>query len=138
MSPTIYEYNDFPNIIYMTSDNRWDPSNIQLTHHSSVIGTLKCSHSDKYTDNSEYDIITGSVYSIYTSRLAEGLSYQAATVLAITTNERHYKVDDKIVAQRWSIGLDPAQYTLKTTIQVGVRHAVYPLTHWYNTDLIHG
>ena len=74
-APTIEEYNDFTNIIYMTSDNRWDPSNIQLTHHSSVIGTLKCSHSDKYTDNSEYDIMTGSVYSIYTSRLAEGLSY---------------------------------------------------------------
>ena len=31
-SPTIEEYNDFPNIIYMKSENRWYPLYIQITH----------------------------------------------------------------------------------------------------------
>ena len=70
-SSTIKEYNYYPNIIYMTSYNRWDPSDIQLPHHTSVIGAIECNHLEKYTDNSEYDEPTVSISSIYTARLAE-------------------------------------------------------------------
>ena len=49
-SPTIEDYNDCPNIIYITSYNKWDLSDIQLPHHSSIIGDIECSHTDKYTD----------------------------------------------------------------------------------------
>ena len=79
-----------------------------------------------------------SISSIYTARTVEGLLDEAATVSAITTKERHYKVDTKILEQIWRIGLCPAQQTLKTTTQVGIRHAVHPLTHRYKTYIIHG
>ena len=84
----------------MTSDNIWNPSDIQLPHHSSVIVSLECSHPEKYTDNSEYDVLTGKNSSIYTARLAEGLSNEADTVSAIITKKRHSKVDAKILEQR--------------------------------------
>ena len=122
----------------MTPDNIWDPSDIQLPHQSSVIGDLECNHPDKYTDNSEYDVLTGSISSIYTARITEGLLDEAATVLANTTKERHSKVDAKTLAQIWMFGLGPAQQTLKTTTQVGIRHDVHPLSCWYKTDIIHG
>ena len=79
-APNIEEYIDCTNIIYMTSDNIWYPLDIQIPHHSSFIGSLECNHPDKCTDNSEYDLLTGSISSIYTGRLAEGLSDEAATV----------------------------------------------------------
>ena len=63
-APTIKEYNYCPNIIYITSYNRWDLSYIKLPHHSSVLGYLKCNHPEKYTDNFEYDVLTGSISSI--------------------------------------------------------------------------
>ena len=63
---------------------------------------------------------------------------EAAIVSAINTKERHYKVDDKKLAQRWRIGLGPAKHTLKTTTQVGFRHAVHPLNRRYKTDIFHG
>ena len=39
-APTIKEYNDCPNIIYITSDNRFYPPDIQLPHHFLVIGAV--------------------------------------------------------------------------------------------------
>ena len=97
-APTIEEYNDCPNIIYMTPDNKWDPPDIQLPHKSSVSAALEFSHPDKYTDNSEYDVLTGSISSIYTARLAEGLWGEVDTFSEITTKERHSKLDAKILA----------------------------------------
>ena len=84
----------------MTSYNIWDPSDIHLPHHSLVIGALECIHPDKYTENSEYDVLTGSISSIYTAILAEALSDEAAIALSITTKERHSKVNSKTLAQR--------------------------------------
>ena len=69
------------------------------TNTTLFIGALKCNHPEKYTDNSEYDVLKDSLSSIYTPRIAEGLSDEAATVSGITTKERHYKVDDKILVQ---------------------------------------
>ena len=86
-----------------------------MPHHSSVIGALKCNHHEKYTDNSEYDVLTGIISGIYTERLAEGLSDEAATILSITTKERHSKIDAKTLVQICRIGLGPVQYNLKTT-----------------------
>ena len=63
-APTIEEYNECPNIIYMTSDNKWDPLNKQVPHHSPYIGSLECDHPKKYTDNSEYDTLIRSASSI--------------------------------------------------------------------------
>ena len=108
-SPTIKEYNDYPNIICMKSDNRWYPSDIQLPHHSSVIGSLECNHTEKYSDSSEYDVLTGSISSIYNARLAEGLSNKTNTVSVITTMERHSNIYTKTLAQMWRIRLGPAQ-----------------------------
>ena len=108
-APPIKEYTDCPNIIYMTSDNRWDPLDIQISHHSLVIGALKCSHPEKHTDNSEYDVLTGIISIIYTARLAEFLSDEAAKFSEITTMECHSKVDARTLEQRWSIGLRPTQ-----------------------------
>ena len=59
-------------------------------------------------------------------------------ISAITTNERHSKIDPKSLAQRWGIGLSSAGQTLKTTTQIGLRYAVHPLTRRYKTDIIHG
>ena len=116
----------------MTSDYRWDSSDIQLPHHSLVIGYLKCNHPEKCTDNSEYDIPIGSISNIYTARLAEGLSYEAATVSAITTKKRHSKVDDKTLAQICTIHLGPEKIpsilqhrmeldTMSTHLPIGIR-----------------
>ena len=112
--------------------------NIQLPHLSSFIGALECTHTDKYIENSEYDVLKGSISSIYTARLPEGLSDEAATVPEINTKERHSKVDANILTQIWRIRLGPAHHTLKNTIKCGIRHVVHPLTYQYNTDIIHG
>ena len=122
----------------MTSDNIWDPSDINIPHHSLVIGSLKYDHPDKYNDNYEYDVLTCSIYSINTERLAEGLSDEAATVSEITKKEFHYKLDGKTLAQIWRIGLCHAQQALKTTTRVGIKYAVHPLTRRYKMDIIHG
>ena len=71
---------------------------IQLPHYSSVIGALDCIHPEKCTDNLEYDVLTGSISSIRTARLAEGLSNDSDTVFEISTKERHSKLDAKILA----------------------------------------
>ena len=70
--------------MYMTSDNIWDPSYIQLPHHSSVIGYIEYNYPEKYTDNSKYNVLTGIISSIYTEILVEWLSDKAATVSEIT------------------------------------------------------
>ena len=93
----------------MTSENRWDSLDIQIPHHSLVIGYIECNHPEKYTDNSEYYVLTGSISSIYTARLAEGLWDEVDTFSEITTKERHSKLDAKTLAQIWRIGLGPAQ-----------------------------
>ena len=102
----------------MKSDKIRDPSDIQLLPQSLFIEALECSHPEKYTDNSEYDVFTGRISSIYTVRLAEDLSYEAATVLTITTKARYFKVDSKTLVQRWRIWLDPAKQTIKTKTKV--------------------
>ena len=86
---------------------------------------------------SEYDVLIGRISSIYAAILAEGLSDEAATVSVINTNYHHSKVHSKTLEQIWTIGLGPIQHTLKTTTQVGIRHAVHPLTRRYKTDIIH-
>ena len=73
-TPIIEEYNDFPDVIYITSDKKWDSSDIQIPHYLSVIVVFECSQPDKYTDNSENDVLTDSISSIYITILAEGLS----------------------------------------------------------------
>ena len=82
----------------MTSHNRWYPSDIQLLHNSLVIGSLECNQPEKYTNNSEYYVLTGRISIIYTTILAEGLLDEAAAVAEITTKERHSKLDAKILA----------------------------------------
>ena len=73
------------------------------------MGDIECNYPEKYTYNSEYDVLIGIISNIYTARLVEGLSDEAATVLAITTKERHSKVDSKTLAQRCRIWLGPSQ-----------------------------
>ena len=104
----------------MTSYNIWYLSDIQLPYYSLTIGDIKYNHPEKYNDKSEYDVLTGSIYIIYTARLAEGLSDGDATASDITTEERHYKVHAKTLAQIWSIVLSSLHQTLKTTAQVGL------------------
>ena len=43
------------------------------------------------------------------------------------------------ITSLWSIGLDAANHTLKTTTQIGVQHAVRPLSRRYriNTQMLH-
>ena len=107
---------------------------------TSLLGywSSQCSQPEKYNDNSEYDVLIGSISSDYTASLVEGLSDELATSSIITTKKRHSKVYAKTLAQRWRIGLGPAQQKLKTTAQVGVKPAVHPLTCQYKTYIIHG
>ena len=63
---------------------------------------------------------------------------EAATVSEITKNQSHSKVDARTLTQKWRIGLGPAQQTLNTTTQIGIRHDVHPLTSRYKTDITHG
>ena len=93
----------------MTTDNRWDKLYIQLTYHSLVIGALKYNNPGKYNDNYEYDVVIGSISSIYTARLTKGLSDEAATVSEITTKESHSELYAKTLVQRWRIVLGPVQ-----------------------------
>ena len=61
----------------MTSDSICYPSDIQIPHHSLFIGDPECNRPEKCTDNSKYDVLTGTISSIYTEILAEGLSDEA-------------------------------------------------------------
>ena len=54
--------------------------------------------------------------------------------ISVLTDERHSTVNAENLSRLWSIGLDAANHTLKTTKQIGVRHAVRPLSRRHLTD----
>ena len=52
------------------------------------------------------------------------------------TQERHQKLTPEYIAQKWNIGLNTANNTIKVTTQLGFRSALVPLTRHYCTDTI--
>ena len=48
--------------------------------------------------------------------------------IAVITHERHHKLTPESLAQKWNIGLNTANKTIKVTTQIGVRLALVPLT----------
>ena len=83
-------------MIYMISDNKWDPLNTQLPNHSLDTGSLKYKNPRKYADYSEYDILKGIVYNTYCTKMLEGLTCNRNNFIsAITTKDF---IDPKLIA----------------------------------------
>ena len=54
------------------------------------------------------------------------------------SDERHTKVSDELIAERFGIGLIRAQRTLRVTTQRGIRSAILPISRRYRADRIFG
>jgi hypothetical protein len=62
------------------------------------------------------------------------LDLQASVQVSATqSSTRHPEVKAHTLAQRWGIGLEAAQRTLKVTTQLGIRSAIHPLHRRYRT-----
>ena len=53
------------------------------------------------------------------------------------TTRPHSRVTPKDLARRWRIGIPTAKQTLGVTTQLGIRHAIMPLSRRYRTDYLH-
>ena len=56
--------------------------------------------------------------------------------IAAITQERHNKLTPESLSQKWNIGLNTANKTIKVTTQLEVRLALVPITRRYRTDMM--
>ena len=52
------------------------------------------------------------------------------------TGERHHTPTAESLAEKWQMGLQRAQQTMRVTTQAGIRSALHPLSRRYRTDLM--
>ena len=64
------------------------------------------------------------------------LDTAGVSVSAISLNQRHTRVTAEEIARKFHCGLQTAQNTLKATTQMGIRHAIHPLSRRYRTDIM--
>jgi hypothetical protein len=160
--PSVKELNTLPRLV-LTEDTLWDPSTVTFRPTSSedaarnsVIGNVRTSRvssvisSNNLTpreslltsDSAISDVALVSVSPVFCDetllpRLCAGVRVAAANRpngTPVYMDERHSLVSPDNLARLWNIGLDAARHTLKTTTQIGVRHAVRPLSRRYQTD----
>jgi len=53
---------------------------------------------------------------------------------AYDTHHRRTGIDPSVLSRQWGIGLETARNTLWATTQLGIRHALHPITRRYHTD----
>ena len=58
------------------------------------------------------------------------------TGFATITDKKHHGISLELLAQKWGIGVDKANNTLKSTTQDSIRSAILPLTRRYRTDFM--
>ena len=56
--------------------------------------------------------------------------------IAAITQEKHHKLTPEYLSQKWNIGLNTANKTIKVTTQLGLRSALGALTWRYRTDIM--
>ena len=54
--------------------------------------------------------------------------------LTSVSTERHQRLSEHLVAERFGIGLERARATIRATTQKGIRSAIMPLSRMYKTD----
>jgi len=63
-------------------------------------------------------------------QIGEGLT----SVSAYDTQHQCSDIDASTLSRQWGIGLDTAKNALRATTQLGIRHAIHPITRRYRTD----
>jgi hypothetical protein len=61
---------------------------------------------------------------------------KGTTIQAVSLRERHSRVTAEEISRKFYCGVETAQNTLKATTQMGIRHAVHPLSRRYRTDIM--
>jgi hypothetical protein len=57
-------------------------------------------------------------------------------VAAVDIRARHTAITAEEISKKFGVGLETARNTLKATTQLGIRHAVHPLSRRYRTDIL--
>jgi len=55
-------------------------------------------------------------------------------IAAYNTQHRRSDINPSTLSRQWGIGLETAKSTLRATTQLGIRHAIHPITRCYRTD----
>ena len=92
---------------------------------------------EKYDEIGEFEDSMRTILSLLTQSFWRRLDNLDKTQVAAITKEPHARVTPEDLAKRWRIGLQIAKQTLGVTTQLGIRHAVNPLTRRYRTDFLH-
>jgi hypothetical protein len=58
------------------------------------------------------------------------------TVAATNIRARHTAITAEEISRKFGVGLETIQKILKATTQLGIRHAVHPLSRRYRTDVL--
>jgi len=61
-------------------------------------------------------------------------SGESVTISAYDTRHRRPDIDPATLSKQWGIGLETARNTIRATTQLGIRHALHPITRRYRTD----
>ena len=112
---TIENINNSLHIIYMTFDNKWNPSNRNLLQYPPLVSSIKCNYPSTYVDNSEYEITIHSISKVKGIILAKELTYNILTTSTITSNERYSSIDMKSLVKQWKIGFESATQNSKNS-----------------------
>ena len=68
--------------------------------------------------------------------LSKGAGDAPRAMAAVDIRARHTALSAEEVSRKFGVGLDTARQTLKATTQLGIRHAVNPLSRRYRTDIM--
>ena len=94
-------------------------------------------HVNKF-DRAMINTNSGLVQDTMAERLVSNMHVRinAKGVASTITNKRHHGKNPELLAQKWGIGLEKAEQTLKATTQLAVQLAVLPLTRRYRINLM--
>ena len=146
----------------LTIDAVWNPKNVELQHLSSkereyasilsgiftsrrissaIISNYLQPQTPLFPNGSSTVVIAlASVSSVYCNesfihRLCVSIRIASEErEISVLTEERNSIVNTENLSRLWSIRLDAVNRTLKTMTQIGVQHAVRPLSRQYQTD----
>lgn len=135
-APTNDEINntDLPRIV-LTSDQPWDPTSLGSAPGSQEVEEYRdgrfVSASYRHGGDNISNIYLWSCSPVYDEKTAA-----TALVAATLTTQRHTTITPEELAKKFGCGLETAKKTLKATTQMGIRHAVHPLSRRYRTDIM--
>ena len=137
--------------IELTSDEEWDPSNVNMQKYQPRGTTrfVQQMHRNPISRNeAETDLHLSSISecfcpSTFAQRLIESVHVESRqdidttdnrSAAEVVSNTRHSVITPERVSQVFGVGLNTAKQTIAVTTQKGIRRAIHPLNRRYRVD----